>query len=72
MSLSLIQIARPAPSARPAHLGARLIALISLARQRHALARLDKAALHDLGLTEDQARAEAARPVWDAPAHWMR
>ena len=42
----------------------------SLSRQRAALATLDDAALRDLGLTRAEARAEAARPFWDAPDHW--
>lgn len=39
-------------------------------RERDALARLEGAALKDLGLTEGQARREADRPLWDVPAHW--
>lgn len=39
-------------------------------RQRRALAALDAHSLRDLGLTRDQALAEAARPVWDVPPHW--
>jgi uncharacterized protein YjiS (DUF1127 family) len=26
--------------------------------------------LQDIGITRAEARAEARRPVWDAPAHW--
>lgn len=37
---------------------------------RRHLARLDDAALRDIGLTRDQAITEAARPVWDVPDHW--
>lgn len=44
--------------------------LLALIRQRRALARMDAAQLTDLGLTRAQALAEAARPVWDWPAHW--
>lgn len=47
-----------------------LLHLGALARQRRALARLDDAALADLGLTRDAAAREAARPVWDVPSHW--
>lgn len=43
-----------------------------LMRQRAALARLDDDALEDIGLTAEDARSEAARPVWDVPAHWRR
>jgi len=43
---------------------------LALYRQRRALASLDAKALEDVGLTRDAARAEAARPVWDAPDHW--
>lgn len=41
-------------------------------RQRRALARLDAARLRDIGLTRDEAEAEASRPVWDAPRHWRK
>ena len=41
-------------------------------RQRRALAELDDAALRDLGLTRGQALAEAQRPVWDVPQHWIK
>lgn len=45
---------------------------LSLSRQRRALGRLDPRLLRDVGLTEDAARAEAARHFWDAPHHWFR
>ncbi|MFD1510879.1 DUF1127 domain-containing protein [Lacimonas salitolerans] len=47
-----------------------LAALLALHRQRQRLARLDDAALEDIGLTRDAALAEARRPLWDAPGHW--
>ena len=40
--------------------------------QRKALAALDTAALADIGLTRVQAETEAARPIWDVPANWLR
>ena len=46
--------------------------LLSLARQRRALARLDDPALEDIGVTRAEADTEAARPIWDAPEHWAR
>ena len=39
-------------------------------RQRQALARLDDSALRDIGVSREEALAEAARPVWDAPDNW--
>ncbi len=39
-------------------------------RQRAALARLDAAALTDIGITQDEARTEAGRPAWDLPHRW--
>ncbi|WP_136439237.1 DUF1127 domain-containing protein [Pacificoceanicola onchidii] len=42
----------------------------ALARQRRALARLDDAALSDIGLSRDAAQSEASRPFWDAPSNW--
>ncbi|WP_395504214.1 DUF1127 domain-containing protein [Ectopseudomonas hydrolytica] len=38
-----------------------------LARQRRQLARLDAAALKDLGLSRADAIQEAERPFWDDP-----
>lgn len=49
-----------------------VIARLALRRQRSALARLDDRLLDDIGVDQDAARAEAARPVWDAPPHWYR
>jgi uncharacterized protein YjiS (DUF1127 family) len=48
----------------------RLLDLIALRRQRHQLRDLPPQMLRDIGLTEDQARAEACRPLWDVPPHW--
>jgi len=39
-------------------------------KQRKSLRNLDDAALADLGLSRDEARAEANRPIWDVPANW--
>lgn len=35
-------------------------------RQRRALAKLDERMLRDIGLTRDQAQAEARKPFWKA------
>jgi uncharacterized protein YjiS (DUF1127 family) len=40
--------------------------------QRKALARLDAAALADIGVSPAQAEIEAARPLWDVPSNWLR
>ncbi|MEH6836254.1 MULTISPECIES: DUF1127 domain-containing protein [Falsihalocynthiibacter] len=51
----------------------RLLSMIaSTYRQRRALARLDDAALTDLGLSRSDATQEANRPIWDVPAAWRR
>jgi uncharacterized protein YjiS (DUF1127 family) len=39
-------------------------------RERQQLLRLDASQLDDIGLSRDEAVAEAARPIWDAPATW--
>lgn len=49
----------------------RIPKMVALHRQRRQLAQLDDRALRDIGLTREEARSEAARPVWDAPAHWF-
>ncbi|MCO8145698.1 DUF1127 domain-containing protein [Rhodovulum tesquicola] len=45
---------------------------LGVARQRHRLAELDDTLLRDIGLTRDEALAEARRPVWDVPQTWLR
>lgn len=42
----------------------------ALLRSRRALANLDPEQLQDVGLSPQQAREEAQKPVWDAPASW--
>lgn len=44
----------------------------ALYRQRRHLSELDARLLEDLGLDPAEARAESARPVWDAPGYWRR
>ena len=41
-------------------------------RQRRALGQLDAVALHDIGLTRQQAVKEAKRAIWDVPSNWRR
>ncbi|MEE9428774.1 MAG: DUF1127 domain-containing protein [Paracoccaceae bacterium] len=41
-------------------------------RQRLDLRGLSDTALKDIGITRSQANAEASRPSWDAPSHWLR
>jgi uncharacterized protein YjiS (DUF1127 family) len=45
---------------------------IALHRERAALAKLDAAALQDIGISRQTAQDEARRPFWDAPDHWSR
>lgn len=53
-----------------------LMSLISqafeLSRQRRKLAQLDAAVLDDIGVTPEEASAEAKRFFWDAPQFWKR
>lgn len=64
----------PAPSKRRVGVvrTLRLASLIDLWRSRRALARLDAAALQDVGLTAEEARKEAAKQLWDVPNNWLR
>lgn len=55
---------------RSSSLFLRLISGIQLTRQRNALRHLSDDLLDDVGLTRDQAEAEAQRSAWDVPAHW--
>ena len=49
-----------------------LAAYLELWRQRRALADLDTHQLRDIGLTQEAADREAARPIWDIPEYWRR
>lgn len=68
---ALTTLPRFAPARRRVSPIARIKAAMDLWQQRRALAVLDDARLADLGLSREQARAEAARPFWDAPKHWL-
>ncbi|WP_170409559.1 DUF1127 domain-containing protein [Ruegeria atlantica] len=46
--------------------------VFSLLRQRQTLAKLDDRALEDIGITREQAEAEASRSIWDAPDFWQK
>ena len=49
-----------------------LFFIISLARSRRELAKLDAASLRDVGLDSLQAHQESQRPFWDIPTTWAR
>ena len=57
-------------AARRGGLLARVAGLLALRRQRRALAGLDAALLRDIGVSAREARAEAARRLWDVPPGW--
>jgi uncharacterized protein YjiS (DUF1127 family) len=59
------------PSRRPRLLH-RIARMLTLRRQRASLAQLDDHLLRDIGLTPEEALAEARRPLWDVPANWRR
>jgi uncharacterized protein YjiS (DUF1127 family) len=50
----------------------RLLAWLTLARQRRTLLRLDEHLLRDIGVPRHVAAEEAARPFWDVPEVWKR
>lgn len=50
----------------------RALNLLDLQRSRRALARLDKDALRDIGISKAEADKEAQKPFWDAPEHWIK
>jgi uncharacterized protein YjiS (DUF1127 family) len=60
-------IARPNSGMGPYH---RLLSLAAALRNRRRLAELPGYLLEDLGLTPEEAAAEARRPPWDVPSHW--
>ncbi|HVG49911.1 MAG TPA: hypothetical protein VM899_17445 [Rubellimicrobium sp.] len=64
--------ALPAPGVPPAGIPARMLRLEALSRSRRRLGELDDRLLADVALDRAQAQREARRPVWDAPANWLR
>ncbi|WP_439124683.1 DUF1127 domain-containing protein [Marivita sp.] len=50
----------------------RIEAALALRRSRTQLAALDARLLDDIGIDRSAAEDEANRPVWDAPASWMK
>jgi uncharacterized protein YjiS (DUF1127 family) len=46
--------------------------MLSLRRQRRHLARTEDRLLDDMGIDREMATAEANRPIWDVPQHWLR
>lgn len=67
MSRSLA-LPRAAAPRRP--LLRRLLSLLALSRTRRSLAELDARGLRDIGVSDTEAEQEAARRLWDVPAHW--
>lgn len=67
---STLAVARVQSRGTLADLMARLRLGMTARAQRQQLLTLDAARLADIGLTADQARAEAARPLWDVPRGW--
>ncbi|WP_136684999.1 DUF1127 domain-containing protein [Falsirhodobacter xinxiangensis] len=61
-------LSRPAPAPGLRGLWRRLLLAHQARRQRIKLSQLDDARLADIGLTRNQAEAEAAR--WDVPTNW--
>ena len=49
-----------------------LLRMLEIRRQRRQLSGLNDHRLKDIGLTKDEARTEAERPVWDVPETWRR
>ena len=57
---------------RPTSLVAKVLTLLAITRERHALHTLDEHLLQDIGKTRNEVEREARRPIWDAPNRWMR
>lgn len=58
------------PVATPQSLLARLGLMLRVAHSRRTLRGLPEDRLDDLGISADEARVEAARPIWDVPCTW--
>jgi hypothetical protein len=71
MSHSL-HMSRGAPYLRRPGFGRRVFEAMFLFTERRALRDLDPHLLADIGITRDEAVAEASRPIWDVPDRWRR
>ncbi len=69
LSVSLACPSRPAPSKAVGL--RRIITALAVWRSRRTLSGLEAHMLEDIGITAAQAKAEANRPIWDVPAHWV-
>lgn len=69
---STLAVARVQSRGNFANVAKRLRLAIVAHHQRAQLARLDATMLADIGVTAQQAAAEAARPAWDVPRNWLR
>lgn len=65
-----VALIRPVPAGPRPSLLVRLLHALAVSRSRRALTRLDDHLLRDIGLTRDEAEAEARRRDWGAPLHW--
>ncbi|WP_322893828.1 MULTISPECIES: DUF1127 domain-containing protein [unclassified Yoonia] len=58
------------PSPKRLSLVSLIMHALTLTRQRRRLQDLDPHLLDDIGITQQQAAAEAEKPLWDVPRHW--
>ncbi len=56
----------------PVRFMARLLDLLAVRRSRHSLASLDDHMLRDIGISREEAQAEADRAAWDVAPTWRR
>ncbi len=57
---------------RPRGFWTRLASVGTLYRHRRALAEMPSYMLDDIGISRAEAMAEAAKPLWDVPQHWLK
>ncbi len=57
--------------ARPLRLFSLAFQVLGVLRQRRRLAELSDHQLVDIGITREEAQAEAARPIWDLPSEQL-
>jgi uncharacterized protein YjiS (DUF1127 family) len=65
-------LSRPTETASLRRLATSILRALHLRQTRQHLAQLEPHLLRDIGLTQDQARGEASRPLWDAPHVWLQ
>ncbi len=72
MTSFVTRLAHHLPSHRRPSVLAYVIAIFETARSRRVLKRLESRMLEDIGVSQQDAKMESTRSIWDVPSHWTK